>query len=328
MATIEMAAMKKTIAVLAVLAGAIAPVAAQNYPTKPVRVIVAFPAGGGSDVMGRIVAQKLGEKFGQQVVVDNRGGAGGSIGTEAAVKSPADGYTLQLASTSEVSINRSLYRKLSYDPLRDLVPVGMVSVTPMVLVVHPSMPVANVKQFVALMKARPDEVLYGSAGTGSTTHLAAELFKVATGAAFVHVPYKGAAPAITDLVGGHVQIMFSTLPAVMPMIAGKRVKALAVSSGKRAETLPDVPTMSESGVSGYQVDYWYGLFVPRNTPEAIVTTLNRNLVEAVQSADMSAAIRKQGAVPTVMPLPDMRTFLQTDADQWAQAVKISGATAD
>ena len=328
MATIEMAAMKKTIAVLAVLAGAIAPVAAQNYPTKPVRVIVAFPAGGGSDVMGRIVAQKLGEKFGQQVVVDNRGGAGGSIGTEAAVKAPADGYTLQLASTSEVSINRSLYRKLSYDPLRDLAPVGMVSVTPMVLVVHPSMPVANVKQFVALMKARPNEVLYGSAGTGSTTHLAAELFKVATGAAFVHVPYKGAAPAITDLVGGHVQIMFSTLPAVMPMISGKRVKALAVSSGKRAETLPDVPTMAEAGVSGYQVDYWYGLFVPKNTPEAIVTTLNRNLVEGVQSADMSAAIRKQGAVPTVMPLPEMRTFLQTDADQWAQAVKISGATAD
>ena len=151
---------------------------------------------------------------------------------------------------------------------------------------------------------------------------------MATGADFVHVPYKGAAPAITDLVGGHVQIMFSTLPAVMPMIAGKRVKALAVSSAKRAETLPDVPTMSEAGVSGYQVDYWYGVFVPKNTPDAIVTTLNRNLVEGVQSADMSAAIRKQGAVPMVMPLSEMRTFLQTDADQWAKAVKISGATAD
>ena len=312
----------------AVIMASACPVAAQNYPTKPVRMIVAFPAGGGSDVVGRIVAQKLGEKLGQQVIVDNRPGAGGSIGTEVAVKSPPDGYTLQLASTSEVSINRSLYRKLSYDPLRDLVPVGMVAVTPMVLVVHPSMPVSNVKQFVALMKTRPGEVHYGSAGTGSTTHLAAELFKVATGADFVHVPYKGAAPAITDLVGGHVQIMFSTLPAVMPMITSKRVTALAVSSGKRAETMPDVPTMAEAGVSGYQVDYWYGVFAPRGTPEAVVGMLNRNLVEGVQSADMSAAIRKQGAVPAVMPLAEMRAFLQTDAEQWGKAVKISGATAE
>jgi tripartite-type tricarboxylate transporter receptor subunit TctC len=304
------------------------PTEAQTFPSKPVRLIVAFPAGGGSDVMGRVLTQRLSERIGQTFIVDNRPGAGGSIGTEAAVKAPADGYTLQLGSTSEVSINRSLYKKLSYDPLKDLAPIGMVATTPMVLVVHPSMPVRDVKALVAIAKAKPAQVYYSSAGAGSTTHLAAELFKSAAGIDIVHVPYKGAPPALADLAGGHVQMMFSTLPATLPLIQSSRLRPLAITSHRRVDTLPGVPTMIEAGISGYEVDYWYGLFAPRDTAAQTIAFWNRHLSAAVRSEELAADIRKQGAEPATLTLEQFVSFLATDAERWRKAVQVSGATAN
>ena len=301
--------------------------AAQQYPVKPIRLIVAFPAGGGSDVMGRVLVQRLAERIGQTFIVDNRPGAGGSIGTEAAVKAPADGYTLQLASTSEVSINRSLYTKLSYDPLKDLAPIGMVATTPMVLIVHPSMPVRDVKQLVSLARAKPGQINYGSAGAGSTTHLAAELFKSTTDIRIVHVPYKGAPQALADLTGGHVQMMFSTLPATLPLVLNNRLRPLAVSSQRRADSLPQVPTMQEAGIAGYEVEYWYGLFAPRGTAADTIAALNRHLTAALRSPELAADIRKQGAEPANLTLEQFIAFLSQDAERWSRAVKVSGATA-
>jgi tripartite-type tricarboxylate transporter receptor subunit TctC len=301
---------------------------AQTYPSKPIRLIVAFPAGGGSDVMARTLTQRLSERLGQPFIVDNRPGAGGSIGTEAAVKSPADGYTLQLGSTSEVSINRSLYTKLTYDPLKDLAPIGIVATTPMVLIVHPSMPVNDVKQLVAIAKSKPAQIHYGSAGSGSTTHLAAELFRSAAGVDIVHVPYKGAPPALADLAGGHVQMMFSTLPAALPLVRSTRLRPLAVTSRQRADALRGVPTMIEAGVSGYEVDYWYGLFAPRDTSGQTIALLNKHLAAALRSAELAADIRKQGAEPALLTLEQFTAFLLEDAARWSKAVRISGATAN
>lgn len=301
---------------------------AQVYPIKPIRLIVAFPAGGGSDVMGRVLVQRLAERVGQSFVVDNRPGAGGSIGTEAAVKAPPDGYTLQLASTSEVSINRSLYTRLAYDPLKDLAPIGMVATTPMVLIVHPSMPVENVRQLVALARSRPGQINYGSAGAGSTTHLAAELFRFTTDINIVHVPYKGAPPALADLAGGHVQMMFSTLPATLPLVLNHRLRPLAVTSNRRADTLPQVPTMKEAGIGGYEVEYWYGLFAPRDTGSQTIAFLNKHLTAALRSPELIADIRKQGAEPATLSLEQFAAFLNQDAERWSKAVKLSGATAN
>lgn len=301
---------------------------AQTYPAKPIRLIVAFPAGGGSDVMARVLVQRLADRVGQQFVVDNRPGAGGSIGTEAAVKSPPDGYTLQLASTSEVSINRSLYTKLAYDPLKDLAPIGMVATTPMVLIVHPSMPVKDVRQLVALAKAKPAMINYGSAGAGSTTHLAAELFKSSAGIEIVHVPYKGAPPALADLAGGHVQMMFSTLPATLPLVRANRLRSLAVTSRKRADALPAVPTMIEAGFPDYEVLYWYGLFAPRDTSAQTISYLNKHLTAALRAPELAADVRKQGAEPASLTLEEFSAFLSQDAERWRKAVKISGATAN
>jgi tripartite-type tricarboxylate transporter receptor subunit TctC len=260
--------------------------------------------------------------------VDNRPGAGGSIGTEAAVRAPADGYTLQLASTSEVSINRSLYTKLTYDPLKDLAPIGMVATTPMVLIVHPSMPVKDVKQLIAIAKAKPQQIHYGSAGSGSTTHLAAELFRAAAGIDIVHVPYKGAPPALADLTGGHVQMMFSTLPAALPLVRADRLRPLAVTSPRRADTLQGVPTMVEAGLGGYEVDYWYGLFAPRETAAQTIAFHNKHLAAALRSPELAADIRRQGAEPALLTLEQFAAFLLEDAERWRKAVKVSGATAN
>ena len=311
-------------AVLTISGGA----SAQTYPSKSVRMIVAFPPGGGSDVMGRILAQALSQKIGHNVIVDNRAGAGGSIGTEVAVRAAPDGYTLQLASTSEVSINRSLYPKLSYDPLKDLAPIGAVASTPLVLVVHPSMPVKDINALVAIAKSRPGQVTFGSAGTGSTTHLTGELFKAATAIQILHVPYKGAAPALTDLVGGQTQLMFSTLPAVMPLITAQRLRALALTSARRAPSLGTVPTMLESGIPDFEVEYWYGLFAPRQAPTAVISTMNKHLQEVLGSPDTMGDIRRQGAEPMTLTLDAFIRFLAGDAERWRKAVKVSGASAN
>jgi tripartite-type tricarboxylate transporter receptor subunit TctC len=301
---------------------------AQPYPSKPVRLVVPFPAGGGSDNIGRVLAQKLSELFGQQVIVDNRAGAGGSIGTEVVVRSPPDGYTLVLASTSEIAVNPAIYSKLDYDPLKDLAPVAMVASSPMVLIVSPSLAVKSVGDFIALAKAKPDKLNVASAGNGSFTHLSAELFRSMTGLTWTHVPYKGAPPAIGDLAGGRVDAMFSTMPAAMGSIKGGLVKAIAISSKTRMPTLPDVPTVIESGVPGYEPEYWYGVFVPAATPKDVVAKLADAVAKAVQSPDVAANFASQGASPATLSSAQFADYVKDEAARWGKVVKDSGAKVD
>ena len=304
------------------------PVLAQQFPSKPLRLIVPFPAGGGSDVIGRILAQKLTERLGQQVVVYNRAGAGGSIGTEAAVRSAPDGYAMVLASTSEIAINPSLYSKLSYDTVKDLTPIAMIASTPMVAIIHPSLPVKTVKDLIALAKAKPGEINVASAGTGTITHLSGELFRSLAKVTWTHVPYKGAPPALTDLASGQVQVMFSSLPAAMAFIKINRIKPIAVSTRARAATLPDVPTVMESGVPGYDVEYWYGTFVPAATPKELVARLHDEIAQSLKQPDVINNLANQGAAPGALTQAQFADFVKTEAAKWGQVVKGSGAKAD
>ena len=315
------------VAVLLLACGLNPHAGAQAYPSKPVRLVVPFPAGGGSDNVGRVLAQKLSELLGQQVIVDNRAGAGGSIGTEVVVRSPPDGYTVVLASTSEISVNPAIY-KLDYDTLKDLAPVAMVASSPMVLIVSPSLPVKSVADFIALAKSKPGQLNIASAGNGSFTHLSGELFRSMTSLTWTHVPYKGAPPAIGDLAGGRVDAMFSTMPAAMGSIKGGMVKAIAVSSKTRMSTLPDVPTVIESGVPGYEPEYWYGIFAPAATPRDIVAKLADAVAKAVQSPDVAANFVSQGAAPATMTPAQFADYVKDEAARWAKVVKDSGAKVD
>jgi len=315
-------------AVAALAIAVTAPAFAQNFPAKPARLIVPFPAGGGSDVIGRIMAQKLTERLGQQVVVDNRPGAGGSIGTEAAVRSAPDGYTMVLASTSEIAINPTLYSKLSYDTVKDLAPIALIASTPMVVIVHPSLPVKTVKNLIALAAAKPGAINVASAGTGTITHLSGELFRSMTGVTWTHVPYKGAPPALTDLASGQVQVMFSSLPAAMAFIKIGRVKPIAVSTQKRAATLPEVPTVTESGVAGYDVEYWYGTFAPAATPKDIVIRFHEEFAQSLKQQDTINNLANQGASPGTLSQAQFADFVKAEAAKWSKVVKASGAKAD
>jgi tripartite-type tricarboxylate transporter receptor subunit TctC len=301
---------------------------AQDYPIRPVRLVVPFPAGGGSDNIGRVLAQKLTELLGQQVFIDNRAGAGGSIGTEVAVRASPDGYTLVLASTSEIAVNPAIYTKLGYDTLKDLAPVAMVASSPMVLIVSPSLPVKSVSDFIALAQTKPGNLNVASAGNGSFTHLSGELFRSMTGLTWIHVPYRGAPPAIGDLAGGRVDAMFSTMPAAMGSIKGGLVKAVAVSSKTRMPTLADVPTVIESGVPGYEPEYWYGVFAPAATPKDIVAKLADAVAKAVQSPDVAANFVSQGASPATMTSAQFADYVKDEAVRWAKVVKDSGAKVD
>ena len=300
--------------------------AAQGFPNKPVRLIVPFPAGGGSDVVGRIVALKLGDVLGQQVVVDNRPGAGGSIGTEAAVRSAPDGYTMVLASTSEIAVNPAIYSKLSYDTLKDLTPVAMVATTPMVLVVAPQLPVKTISDFVALARTKAGQLNVASAGNGSFTHLAGEFFRSLAGLKWTHVPYKGAPPALTDLAAGRADAMFSTLPAAMSFIRSNLAKPVAVSSPARVTTL-DVPTVIESGVP-YEAEYWYGLFVPSATPKDVVARLAQALGQTLAAQDTVDNLAKQGASPARVPPDQFEGYVRTEHSKWGKVARDSGARVD
>lgn len=302
--------------------------AAQTYPARPLRLIVPFPAGGGSDAVGRIIAQKLVERLGQQVVVDNRAGAGGSIGTEAAVRATPDGYTMVLASTSEIAINPGLYSKLSYDTLKDLAPVAMVASAAMVVVVSPSSGIDGIKDLVALARSKPGTVNVASAGNGTITHLSSELFRSMTNVSWTHVPYKGAPPALTDLAGARVQVMFSSLPAAMPLIKSARIKAIAVSTRARQPSLPEVPTVMESGVPQYDVEYWYGVFVPSATPKPVVMRLADEIAQSLRQKDVINNLANQGAVPGDSSQAQFAQFVQSEYVKWIKVVKSSGAKAD
>lgn len=271
--------------------------AQNNYPNKPVRLIVAFPPGGSTDIIARLVGQRLSERLGQQVIIDNRGGAGGTIGTEIAARANPDGYTLTMGTTSTHVIAPAAYTNLKYDPIKDFAPITLVASTPYLLVVHPSVKANTLKEFVAVVKGAPGKWNYSSAGTGSTTHLAMEMLKTAAGMDIVHVPYGGNGPAGAAVIGGQVQALFGSMPAVLPHAKGGKVRPLAVGTLKRSPALPDVPTVAESGYPGFEVSLWLGFFAPKGTPVEIVNRLHSELVKIALSPEMKEQFERNGAEP-------------------------------
>jgi len=300
---------------------------AQAYPTKPIRIVVPFPPGGTSDILARAIGQKLAEEWRQQVIVDNRPGAGANIGAEVVAKASADGYTLFLASTIH-TINPSLYKKLNYDPVKDFTPVMLVVATSQVLCVHPSLPVKSVKEFIAYSRKRPGELNYSSAGNGSQPHLTAELFKARTGINIVHIPYKGAPPAMTDLLAGQVALTFATAPSAVPHVKAGKLRALGVSTAKRISALPDVPTIAEAGVTGFEAVGWNGLVGPAGMPAAIVDKLNATVTRIVHEPAMSKYLSSQGADPETGTPAEFAAYIKSEIAKWAQVVKDSGAQID
>ena len=294
---------------------------AADYPDKPVRMVVPWSPGGGSDVSGRIVAAKLSEALGQQVVVDNRPGAAGNIGTAITAKAPADGYTVLLADIG-FSTGISLYQNAGYHPLKDFSPVSLAATTPIIAVVHPSVSATSMKELIALAKAQPGKLNFGSGGTGGSVHLASEMFLLQTGTKMIHVPYKGSGPAAVDLAGGLVQVMFATAPAVMPLIRANRVRALGVASEKRSIFLPEVPTMKEAGVPDFIADNWYGVLVPTGTPRPVIEKLQREIAKAVMLPDSRERLTGAGleAHPSKTSL-EFGAFVQNDVARWANVIK-------
>jgi len=299
------------------------PAAAQGYPEKPVRMIVPFPAGGGSDTAGRAIAQRLSERLGQPVVVENRVGAAGSIGAELASRAPADGYTILLGSTSELTQYPLVNRKIRYDPVRDFVPISMVGTIPLVLVVHSSLPAQSVAGLIRLAQERPGAIDFGSAGVGATTHLAVEHFMLITKVKLRHVPYKGSPQVSADLVAGHIQMAIPTLPAAFPFIQAHRIRALAVTTEARVPVLPDVPTMQEAGVKGYVNVLWAGVLAPKGTPDAIVKRLNSEIASALQVADVRKVLEANGATPQSSTPEEFARFIRVELDKWDTVVKMA-----
>jgi tripartite-type tricarboxylate transporter receptor subunit TctC len=297
---------------------------AQAYPTKPVRLVVPFPPGGSTDIVARIVAQRLGERIGQPLVVENRGGAGGTIGTEAVAKAAADGYVLGFASTSTHAVAPAVYAKLGYDPIKDFAPISLVAVTPYLLVVNPKVEVKSLKEFVAYVKPRPGKFNYASAGTGSTTHLAMEMLKSAAGLFILHIPYNGNGPAGTAVIAGDVEFLFGSLPAVLPHAKSGRVRALAVGTPKRSPALPDVPTVAESGFPGFDASLWLAIMAPAGTPAAVVNRLNKEIVAVVRSPDAADALNKAGAEPTTSTPAELANMVKDGVRKYAAAVKRAG----
>ena len=307
---------------------AFAQLSATAWPTKPIRWISPFAPGGGADITSRIIAQKLGPALGHQILVDNRGGAGGNIGVDIAAKSPPDGYTLVLGTIGPIAINVSLYKKLPFDPVKDLLPVTQAANALNVLVVHPSLPAKTVKDVIAIAKARPGELSFGSSGPGATDHLAGELFKTLTGVNMVHVPYKGGAPAMLDLMSGQVQTVFSTVSTAIGAIKGGRVRAIAMTGDKRFELMPELPTIAEAGVPGFEVRNWYGVFVPAGTSKDIVTRLNAELVKILQMPDVKSKLLESGIEALHSTPEQFAAYIQSETKRWAKVVKDSGARAE
>jgi tripartite-type tricarboxylate transporter receptor subunit TctC len=296
----------------------------QTYPSKPIRFVVPFAAGGGSDLVARTVAAKITEALAQPVIVDNRAGAAGTIGADIAAKSPPDGHTLLLGSNGPLAINPSLYSKLPYDASRDFAPVSLVTVMPFLLVVHPSLPVKALKDLVALAKAKPGQLNYGSPGNGSTTHLANELLKSMTGMQIAHVPYKGVAPAATDLISGQVQMMSGDLSTLLPHVRSGRMRALAVTAARRSSLLPDMPTVSESGVPGYEATGWFGVLVPAGTPPAIVERLNAAIVKGLAMVDARERLATLGGEVGGGPPEHFSAHIRKEAAKWSKLIKALG----
>jgi tripartite-type tricarboxylate transporter receptor subunit TctC len=300
--------------------------AAQLYPSHPVKIVVPFPAGGSNDIIARILAQKLTERNGQSFFVENRGGAGGNIGAEAVASSDPDGYTLLLTAPPPLSTNIALYKNLPYDPAKAFAPVSLVASVPIVLMVHPSLAVKNVGELVALAKAKPGTLNFGSSGNGSTNHLAGELLKSMTGIDIVHVPYKGAAPAMNDLIAGHIPMMFDNIPAVLPQVQGKFVNAIAVAGSTRASALPDVPTVAESGVPGFEASAWFGLVAPAKTPAPVLAKLEGDVDTILKMPDVQKRFTELGAEPGTLSGEAFGKFLAVETAKWTRIIRDSGAT--
>ncbi len=313
---------------IAMFAGAATAAFAQtNYPAKPVRLVAPFTAGGPVDITARILAQKLTDAWGQQVLVENRTGASGMIGAELVAKSPADGYTLLVNSSIHVIVP-SLFPKMGYDPMRDFAPITVVSSSPLLLVVTPSLPVKDVKDFIALAKARPGELSFASSGSGSSTHLTAELFKTVTRTNMQHVPYKGQSQALTDVISGQIPFMFNSLPPVLEFVKGKRLRVLAITSEKRYASLPEVPTFAESGYKELISGSWYAIWAPAKTPDALVARLHADIVKIINLPDVRGRIQELGGEPVGNTPAEFDAFQKADMARWAQVVKNSGAKAE
>ena len=320
--------MKRSVSFLAAsLLLAAGGVLAQQYPNKPVRVVIPWPPGGSNDVVGRIVLQKVAESLGQQFVIDNRAGAAGSIGADVVAKAPADGYTLMVHSTTHVG-NAAIYKKLPYDTLRDFVGVALLAAQPGTLTVHPSLPAKSVREFIALAKARPDQVNYSSSGNGSAPHLSMALFVSMTGIKLVHIPYKGGGPQVTALVSGETQASLATISTVLAHINSGRLRALGVSSPKRAGALPDVPTIAEAGVPGYEMNPWIGVFAPAGTPKTIIGRLNAEINKALGMPDVSKSLSSQALDPWLSTPEEFDVRLKADYEKYAKLVKLTGAQID
>ena len=322
------ASLSACIAATCVATGAHAQVPVDSYPSKPLRLIVPNPPGGGVDLLARIVAQKLAERLGQPIVIDNRPGAAGTTGMSLAARAPADGYVLGMGVTATLAIAPALYPKLPYDPLRSFSPIALLGVTPLIVVVHPSLPVRTIKELVAFANARPAQLNYSTGGSATPPHLSVELFKHLTGINFTHVPYKGGPPAVTAVVGGEVALMFANMVPGLVQIRAGRLRALAITSAQRWRTLPDLPTVIEGGVAGYEVVQWYGMLGPAGLPLPIVDRLSREIEQVLRLNDVKEQFDNDGAEIVYRGPNTFPAFLREEMKKWGDAVRISGATAD
>jgi len=323
----------RTVRLRAALAAGVALAAglaqAQSYPVRPVRLVVPYPAGASSnDILGRQLAQKLSELWGQNVVVDNRPGASGNIGAEMVSRAPADGYTLLLGTGGLISIGPHVYSKLAYDPRTDLAPVALFAVVPYMLVMHPSVPAKTVKEFIAYAKGRPGKISFASAGVGSTPHLCGELLKGMAGLDLLHVPYKGGAPAVTDTIGGQTQLYCAGLAAVMPHVKSGKLRALGVTTLKRSPGAPDLPTLDEQGLKGFDVNSWAAIFAPAKTPKAIIGRVHEAIVKVMSTEESKASLIAQGIDPVLMDPGALADYIAVETASWARVVKAAGVKAE
>lgn len=301
-----------------------APAFAQTYPTKPIRLIIPFPPGGPNDILGRVLAQKMSEQLGQQVIIDNRGGGGGIIGAELAAKAAPDGYTLLLGGTASLSINPGLRKQLPYDPIKDFAAVSLVGTAPSILVTHPTVPVKTVRELIELAKAKPGKLNFASAGIGTPPHLAGELFKNMAGVDMVHVPYKGGGPALTDLLAGQVGIYFCGISSALPFVKEGKLRGIAVTSAKRTAVMPEMPTIAESGLPGYEVGNWYAIVAPAATPRAIVARLNSEIVKALAGAEVKKRFLELAADPIGSTPQELAAYNRSEIAKWAKVIKSAG----
>jgi tripartite-type tricarboxylate transporter receptor subunit TctC len=314
---------------IAALALFILPVqAAEHYPQRVVRIVNPYPAGGSVDLMARILAQKLSDDLGQQFIVENRSGGGGNTGSDSVAKAEPDGYTLLFTAPGPLTVNQALYSKLSFDPAADFAPIALFATAPIVLMVYPGVPASNVRELIALARKEPGKLNFASAGNGTTNHLSGEMFKSMAKVDVVHVPYRGAGPAMNDLIAGHVQMFFDLMPVVLPQVTTGKVRALGTAGATRTSALPDVPTIAEQGVPGFDAASWYGLVAPAKTPEPVLATLREEVAKALKAPDMIAHIRQLGSEPGTVFGKDFGAFLAQETKKWADVIRASGAKAD